>query len=1134
MESPKPKTSSQNEEKNMTSYEKVKNAKDTIHHHIDDLYPDAENQKREESHLSLELAGNKKQYEAIWNNLIAFFAQEKKLAEEKGDIPRLEELREKFESVKSAFKEILNASRELDTFGDIDGVQEAQDALEEKAEEIGNEITGEEEGTAKKYELNKKNEAIRKIEGNESAKKLLVLLEDEQIIDDASHVNVEKLIHRVLKEYSNIDEFEVDLMRVMNEKLSNEDKNEHRWDGFPLLVEELQTLYEAKNEEVNSIEEDGEEKEDNSKEEEGIEDRENPSEEEEVKDGEEKGDSETSVEDKNKEEEDSDKDKTKEEEKKKEREAKREKLISEAIEKIKANRFAMALLFLEENGHLPDRKGNEVDTLDVRENITKLLNTYLSLEELQLHFMNLVDHKINEIAPNDWIDEESKLHENILKGKRMLFKDEGVATIIDALRPFYKEPDNEKTKDPSKEKDDSGKEQKETRKGNIMTALERARWSAQSRKIDYIKDVITQFADRDRLMSKTSKGTYAKRFFRWLNARDNDQELHQKYLRALELAQRPTSELSDEERNFFISLDLRQFVNEKKLKKEGSIDSYSLTKESIRRLEDHLMNLESKITRDEVKDRNFLVKGFNEFRVLWRKFKVWHQNPENKRELRRRIQVSALSAIGTTLTGGLLAPALFGQIAAASFGSQAIRFVGSYIGGETFRKIYDATGGRDYREKFVKLRKWRTEQLKEARETIKDPELLKKRIDQIIQSYNGRRDELLLDNVKRAKTVRKQHVRRIWADRIGRIVGAFTAAGLEHYVQAHNVHEYVTPLHKEEIKPVPINQHPSPDLPSGAHEGFSPFKGDVIDQKLLTKDIFIKPGDGVTQIIQRQLHGNQELAKLFGIKDGSPLDYKHLAKAFGYMNEKGQVLLKLKPDHGYLATFIEAGGKKIPAIMEVDKAGNLFETHMLIDGKLTIIDHIKNIVSRVAETAKTVERSWEIFDPNHHISKVIEHAQNATDYGVNNHTVEVINNASQQVQDHTVEVLNGAQEVHKHTVEVLSQTPLKESVQTVSNGTISPVEISQHAETLPTGDYEPIPYHEHARRAVRELRRYLRRRGGFTLNLNIGGGFLGRLLGIGRSSYPHNLPRIPISTRGVGRVGRTIRAGVSAMRESNQ
>ena len=1131
MESPKPKTSSQNEEKNMTSYEKVKNAKDTIHHHIDDLYPDAENQKREESHLSLELAGNKKQYEAIWNNLIAFFAQEKKLAEEKGDIPRLEELREKFESVKSAFKEILNASRELDTFGDIDGVQEAQDALEEKAEEIGNEITGEEEGTAKKYELNKKNEAIRKIEGNESAKKLLVLLEDEQIIDDASHVNVEKLIHRVLKEYSNIDEFEVDLMRVMNEKLSNEDKNEHRWDGFPLLVEELQTLYEAKNEEVNSIEEDGEEKEDNSKEEgeEGIEDRENPSEEEEVKDDEEKT-QEKGID-------------------KKELRERFENAKTTIHRQIDAFSLKQQEMYREiAKRRLKETNGNSLDTQYLNawrdiERIEKIKNeVHEGLEKARtFEDFKVVFDKITETfneekkrAQEDGdVERVNEIEEryNIIKNAfGEIFKILEIVGSVDNLDNDSEGGDNDASGGDNEGGDNEGGDNEggdneggEERKGNIMTALERARESATNRKINYIKKVMTQFADKDRLMSKTSKGTYAKRIFRWVMSKDNDQELHQKYLRALELAQRPTSELSDEERNFFMSLDLRQFVNEKKLKKEGSIDSYSLTKESIRRLEDHLMNLEAKITRDEVKDKNFLVKGFNEFRVLWRKFKVWHQNPENKRELRKRIKISIGSAAFATITGGIFAPALFGEIAAASFGSQAIRFAGSYIGGETFRKIYDATGGRDYREKFVKLRKWRTEQLKEVRETIKDPELLKKRIDQIIQSYDGRRDELLQDGVKRAKKVRKQQNRRIWADRIGRIVGAFTAAGLEHYVQAHNVHEYVTPLHKEEIKPVPINQHPSPDLPSGAHEGFSPFKGDVIDQKLLTKDIFIKPGDGVTQIIQRQLHGNQELAKLFGIKDGSPLDYKHLAKAFGYMNERGQVLLKFKPDHGYLATFIEAGGKKIPAIMEVDKAGHLIEAHILNNGKLSIVDDVKNIVSHVAENAKTIEHSYEYWGDLHKASEA-----------VNDHTVEVINNASQHVQDHSVEVLDSAQEAHKHTVEVLSQTPLRESVQTVSNGTISPVEISQHAETLPTGDYEPIPYQGHARRAVRELRRYPRRRGGFTLNLNIGGGFLGRLLGIGRSSYPYDLPRIPVSTRGIGRTGRAVRAGISAMHESNQ
>jgi len=987
MESPKPKTSSQNEEKNMTSYEKVKNAKDTIHHHIDDLYPDAENQKKEESHLSLELAGNKKQYEAIWDNLIAFFAQEKKKAEKKGDTLRLEELREKFESVKSAFKEILNASRELDTFGDMDGVQEAQDALEEKAEEIGNEITGEEEGTAKKYELNKKNEAIRKIEGNESAKKLLVLLEDEQIIDDASHVNVEKLIHRVLKEYSNIDEFEADLMRVMNEKLSNEDKNEHRWDGFPLLVEELQNLYEAKNEEVNS-KEDSEEKEDNSKEEgeEGIEDRENPSEEEEVKDDEEKGDSETGVEDKNKEKKDSDKE------------------------------------------GKPEGNCNE-------------------------------------------------------------------------------------------EKTDSGKEQRETKKGDIMTALEKQKDILRNRKIGHIKHVIEQFADRERLLNKTSKGNLLKRAWRFLNARDTDDVLHKKYIRGLDLSKKDTKDLTEEEKKFLLSLDLKQFVNEKNLEKnKETFDSYILKKEHIRLLEGRLMKLEGDILRDEVKDKNFLTKGFNEFRVLWKKFKVWHENPENKRELRKRIRFTVGASVGAGLLGAIFAPAAALTTASGILTGGFARMPLSYAGGESFRWIYNKTYGKDFRKKMRGLRTEYQKELNWLRETVKDPDIFKEELARINENYKKKSNELLGGI---GRFVNKQQSRRIWADRAGRIAGALAATGLQ-YLEHANAHEHVTPIDKE-IKPVPIDQHPSPDLPSTVHEGFSPFKGDVVDSDLLTKDIFIKPGDGVTQIIQRQLQGNSELAKLFGIKDGSPLDYKHLAKAFGYMNEKGQVLLKLKPDHGYLATFIEAGGKKIPAIMEVDKAGHLIEAHILNNGKLSIVDDVKNIVSHVAENAKTIEHSYEYWGDLHKASEA-----------VNDHTVEVINNASQQVQDHTVEVLNGAQEAHKHTVEVLSQTPLRESVQTVSNGTISPVEISQHAETLPTGDYEPIPYHEHARRAVRELRRYPRRRGGFTLNLNIGGGFLGRLLGIGRSLYPHNLPRIPISTRGVGRVGRTIRAGVSAMHESNQ
>ncbi len=999
-------------------------------------------------------------YKAIWDELLEHFRREKRKAEQHNDDARLNELRALFESAKRAFDEIIAVVAEL--HGDTsEESQEARAAFAHKAGELkqrieqdlgehtdanepnenelnqrtkheeenqptsqpmeermnsrpsgresvkGEQTTeGKETSSSSTWELDTKNETIRKIKENRSAAALLVLLEYEYLPNATENVDVEKLVERVLKEYHSVDEVERDLMRVLNDRLGHEERMKHRWDGYQVLLDALRPLFEAKAESAGQSM--------------------NP---ESSRDG------------------------------------------GNALgEQAPAGSQEEG----EQNGENASSNNQESG-----------------------------DEPTNPSA-------QPPQQENAADRER------GEEGNPEGNVPALREQGGENRNGEGQE----GQEGREIPRGNIMTALERARESATNRKINYIKKVMTQFADKDRLMTKTSKGSYAKRILRWINAKDNDQELHQKYLRALELAQRPTNELTDEERKFFLSLDLRQFVNEKRLKNDGLLDSYSLTKESIRRLEDHLMNLEAKITRDEVKDRNFLVKGFNEFRVLWRKFKVWHQNPENKRELRKRIRFSALSAIGTTLTGGFLAPALFGQIAAASFGSQAIRFAGSYLGGETFRKVYDATEGRDFREKFVKLRKWRAEQLKEARETIKDPELLKKRVEQITQSYNGRRDELLKDEIARAKKVRKQQNRRIWADRIGRVVGAFAAAGLEHYIQTHNAHEHVEPITAEEMKPKPLPEHgPVTDLPDHIREWTGPFlKDGHIKPELLTKDIFIKPGDGVTQIMQRQLSGNPDLMKVFGIQDTSPLTLKHLAEKLGYISDKGQVLLKLKPDHGYLVTYLEAGGKKIPAIMEVDKAGNLFETHMLSDGKLSIVNHIKNTVSRVAETAQTVERPWEYFgDPNHHVSKVVEHVQNVTDHRVN---VEyggtgVIDGAmSPDVSD----VQYGGAGVIDHT------SSTADTVQYGGAGVLHPKEIPTQA-SIPL-ENNPVPPTIHS--AVEKIKV----KGDTRINVNIVGGIGGFFKRIFNPFYtrPRFYPQtIPVYGRrivsGIGRAARDISFG---------
>lgn len=452
-------------------HEKVKKAKDTLHKQIDTFYGSEQKryqdisrrrindtkgdlsdeayiqseekkksleEEKNKLHLAVELATSKEQYKSIWNKLVEFFAKEEKKAEEKGDSLRLEELRDNLESAKNAFNEILQV---LDELRGISGSEPAKEALEDKLEEVKDNVIEEMEKngnkgeeTVKKYSVNEfgeiereggdedeettkekeytvnaKNEAIRKIEGNDSAKMLLVLLEDGYLPDNTEYVDVKKMVERILKEYSSVDELEIDLQKAINEKLNSEQRMKHRWDGFPVLIDSFTPLYDKRREASNS-------------------------------------------------------ERARKEEKTKENREVSENLLDKAVEELEGDvwaKWGLRLLFLAHFNRYPDRKSEEERNFDVKEVIKNILQKYPTLDSLQSHLVVLIDGLEDaQITGGD--------SDMSARGARMILKDNAMKLLTRVFTPLYEE-----TSLDSEGENGSDKKELRERFENVKTTIHR-------------------------------------------------------------------------------------------------------------------------------------------------------------------------------------------------------------------------------------------------------------------------------------------------------------------------------------------------------------------------------------------------------------------------------------------------------------------------------------------------------------------------------------------------------------------------------------------------------------------------------------------------------------------------------------
>ncbi len=623
---------------------------------------------------------------------------------------------------------------------------------------------------------------------------------------------------------------------------------------------------------------------------------------------------------------------------------------------------------------------------------------------------------------------------------------EPVLTIDDvksiAKREVEDDGDNENAE--SENESENGREEKQEgeaqgeEQGEVLTVRERIlreQEIIENRKIGYIKEVLLKYADESMIRTRETKNGMLARMWRYMLAKESNEEVKQQYEKALEILKKKPSEMSKKDKDFLMSLDLKRFVNEKKMEKEltekhqnllqekerieeklkdlpegeerevleaklleirkklretGSYEKYVITKEKIFKMEERLQDIEKKLFREGTKGKSFVKKGFEWFGLKWRQFKIWYKNPENRRKLKSRIRIT-LAAVALSAT---FAPASLSYVA----GTAALRFVGSYIGGEGLRAIYNKTLGRDYRYKFVKIRRERDEALKWARENLKGEEL-EARLKEIAAKY---KEQLATLDEKASKTIRRQWFGRSLADALGRFAGAFGTRELyQNY--GDDFKELIGKIfHHHDTVPASDLDMPNADLdmkPSGnvsdliqekidsakdhIHQTIEHLKEqfhlpfvyedgmDHIDPDSIPDDAFIHRGDGVTQILKRQLDDNPELAKVFGVEHGTANEYAKLAHKFGY----DHVLLKLRPHHAYIPS-IDADGN--PVILEVNKAGKIFEIHKYVDGEgltinnidSTLIDSKVTGVSHISENSQTVEDYEYYGDWRDHTSRI--------------------------------------------------------------------------------------------------------------------------------------------------------------------
>ncbi len=593
-------------------------------------------------------------------------------------------------------------------------------------------------------------------------------------------------------------------------------------------------------------------------------------------------------------------------------------------------------------------KDIDLEKIDIKELLTKLIEKSKALRKEQQELEKRLDEIRNETEEIRNVIESIKEFNKNKKDQENEGEEKNDARrIVEQVKGEY---------DSSKEENKA----KDSKEENLspLQKLAREKEIVERRKIGYIKQIIDKYVDV-KLLEKKAAAERNKSIFkkglswvlRQLSGTKKYEQYHEDIVRAKEIIKKDVREMTEEEKKFLKSIDLEKIVKESDIgEKEGESveerrEKFVFTREKIRLMENRLMKLEGKIFKEENKDSSFLTKGLKSFGLAWKKFKIWYENPRNKRELKKRAKFTGLVA----LIAGIASPLALGTIL-KGYGA---RFLGAYAGGEGFRFVYDKTLGKDYRIKLSKLRNEYKKKINWVNESVKDEEEKKERIKEINTWYQN---ELNAIDKDFSKYIKRQEKGRKWADRIGRILGAFATRYLQDQLEkvVEHGHEKVESasdglkkLKPEKMKTAWEGDHPStkPEVPEVVKIKLKeivkvPYHSgeDHIDPSLIPEDSKIHPGDGVTQIIKRQFEQNPKLAKFFGIEHGTAKEYADFARKFGYKSGSGEVLLKLRPHHSYIPTLDSEGN---PVVLEVNnQTGKIFEVHTWSENTGLRIDNL--------------------------------------------------------------------------------------------------------------------------------------------------------------------------------------------------
>ncbi len=188
-----------------------------------------------------------------------------------------------------------------------------------------------------------------------------------------------------------------------------------------------------------------------------------------------------------------------------------------------------------------------------------------------------------------------------------------------------------------------------------------------------------------------------------------------------------------------------------------------IAKEKLAIVERRNTRIEKQLSEYEHINESRLSRLSEKFKRNWHTTSEWIKKPENRKKMFSRM---AFSAGVATVLGGATLPAW------------ALRFVGSHIGGESVRSLYDEKIP-DYRKMmFNNRRKYEVQAKKLAQQQEGFATMTPQEQSDLIKKHTHE-----LFEKKASGIIRRKNIGRIITDRIGRLLGGGATAGLESLAQ---------------------------------------------------------------------------------------------------------------------------------------------------------------------------------------------------------------------------------------------------------------------------------------------------------------------------------------------------------------